>query len=385
MLILGKKLIRVLKRLCLRTEVLLKRVSLTVPMQGEAPRISYGYRTIPDLSAHAHGGIVKFQHLAQLFPNHRWRFNLLYLVSSSIPLEAESLIKHCQRKRIPFLLNQNGISHPGSTPLSYQRDNKRIANLLSLADYVVFQSIFCRDSVSQVLDVHPAKSEILYNPVDLRRFVPERSNLERNNLATNKMKKTLTLLTAGTVNRLYRLKVALEVTAKVKKAIGACHLIVAGDLCWSNERAVIQQETAQLLNEFALVNDVSFVGKFTQLEAPEIYQRADILVHTKYIDPCPTVVIEAMACGLPVVFSASGGVPELVGNFAGVGVMERLSWTDFIIPDPQKLVEAVLTVYDKLPEFSESARQRAEEMFSLDKWIQRHQEIFLEFGFRPRE
>ena len=55
-------------------------------------------------------------------------------------------------------------------------------------------------------------------------------------------------------------------------------------------------------------------------------RRADLLLHTKYNDPCPTVVLEAMASGLPVVYSASGGVPELVGEEAGVGIPAPFDW-----------------------------------------------------------
>ena len=38
----------------------------------------------------------------------------------------------------------------------------------------------------------------------------------------------------------------------------------------------------------------------------------------KYKDPCPNSVIEAMSCGLPILYSNSGGLPELVNNRCGV-------------------------------------------------------------------
>ena len=51
-------------------------------------------------------------------------------------------------------------------------------------------------------------------------------------------------------------------------------------------------------------------------------QQHTIFLTTKLHDPCSNAIIEAMACGLPVIFHNSGGNFELVGN-AGWGVGER--------------------------------------------------------------
>ena len=32
----------------------------------------------------------------------------------------------------------------------------------------------------------------------------------------------------------------------------------------------------------------------------------------KYKDPCPSYLVEAMSCGLPILYSNSGGLPEIV-------------------------------------------------------------------------
>ncbi len=70
-------------------------------------------------------------------------------------------------------------------------------------------------------------------------------------------------------------------------------------------------------------------------------RRAHVLLHTKVKDPCPTLVIEAMACGLPVVHPASGGTVELVGDEAGIGVPHPDTWEQDIPPAPEELAEAV--------------------------------------------
>jgi glycosyltransferase involved in cell wall biosynthesis len=51
-----------------------------------------------------------------------------------------------------------------------------------------------------------------------------------------------------------------------------------------------------------------------QYKVAAFYQAADVYVHAAHADTCPLTVIEAMACGTPVVASDVGGIPELVVN-----------------------------------------------------------------------
>ncbi|MDQ2982069.1 MAG: glycosyltransferase, partial [Actinomycetota bacterium] len=105
---------------------------------------------------------------------------------------------------------------------------------------------------------------------------------------------------------------------------------------------------------------------------------------TKVKDPCPSAVIEAMACGLPVVYPASGGTVELVGDQAGVGVSHPDSWERDEPPSPEALAEAVVQVLAKRPAYAAAARKRAVERFSLEPWLDRHTELVSELTRRPR-
>jgi glycosyltransferase involved in cell wall biosynthesis len=95
-------------------------------------------------------------------------------------------------------------------------------------------------------------------------------------------------------------------------------------------------------------------------------------------DPCPSAVIEAMACGLPVVYPASGGTVELVGSEAGIGVPHPDGWERDEPPAPEALADAVARVLADLSTYAAAARRRAVERFALGPWLDRHAELFKE-------
>jgi glycosyltransferase involved in cell wall biosynthesis len=100
------------------------------------------------------------------------------------------------------------------------------------------------------------------------------------------------------------------------------------------------------------------------------------LLHTKVLDPCPSVVIEAMACGLPVVHPASGGTVELVGDDAGIAVPHPVDWERDTPPEPEALADAITRVLAERERYAAAARRRAVERFALGPWLERHAEVF---------
>jgi glycosyltransferase involved in cell wall biosynthesis len=327
--------------------------------------VSYGQR-IPPRDEIAVGGIVKLQELQQAFAEAALRFNVLYLVTSRLPHGAVAQARWAKRKGAKVVLNQNGVAYPAWYGPGWERENAPIARLLEIADHVFYQSAFCKLSADRFAAPRSRSWEVLFNAVDTRRFAPVPGSAAR---------RPLTLLLAGSQDAWYRLDTALQVLARVSSDRPDTRLIVTGRLGWSRPDDAKAQATERV-KTLGIADRVTFLGPYAQVAAPDVYRRADILIHTKYNDPCPGVVIEAMASGLPVVYSRSGGVPELVGDDAGIGIDAPLSWERDVPPNPEAMAAAVLAVADRLPSRAEAARRRAVEMLDIENWLARHRAVF---------
>jgi glycosyltransferase involved in cell wall biosynthesis len=328
-------------------------------------RVFYGHDSVPGDGEPVAGGTAKFQRLARRFPNNPTGFNLLYLGSTSLPRDLEPLLRLARRRGIPVVVNQDGVAYPGWAGAATEELNARYRRALQAADHVLFQSRFSKDSSDLFLGEPKGEWEILYNAVDVDHFTP----------ATTTPEDGPVLLLGGDQTQAYRLELALRTFARVLEGEPAARLLVAGRLVSPAE---------PLLDELGIRKRVELVGRYAQRDAPELIRRAHLLLHTKVKDPCPSSVIEAMACGLPVVYPASGGTVELVGDEAGVGVPHPDSWEHDEPPAPEALAEAVVEVLAARPAYAAAARARAVERFSLEPWLDRHAELFSELTPRPR-
>jgi glycosyltransferase involved in cell wall biosynthesis len=330
------------------------------PVAG-APRPFYGQVRMPGRQDVVGGGLVKFQRLAQAIPDTASGFNVLYLGSNTLPPDWRPLLALARRRGIPLVWNQDGVAYPGWHGPGWERVNEPMRRGLHEARHVFFQSAFCKVGADRFLGERQGSWEVLHNAVDTGFFVP----------AADPPTRPLTLLLGGNQYQRYRLETALRTLALLPDA----RLLVSGTLSWGSGAPA---EGVRLAGELGVRDRVEWLRSYRRSEAPAIYARADVLLHTKYNDPCPTTVVEALACGLPVAYSGSGGVPELVGDEAGVGVPAPLDWERDHPPAPEALAEAVTTIRDRLEERRAAARDRAVARFDLAPWVERHRAVFAE-------
>lgn len=334
---------------------------------GATPAVCYGLERAARPSELAHGGLVKAQLMQSAFPSSPQRFNVLYLISSALPAGAVALARVAAARGARFVLNQNGVAYPGWHGPGFEATNAPNAALLSSARHVVYQSAFCRVAAERFLGSPKGAWEVLHNPVDTTAFTPA---------AEPPPFGRIRLLLAGNQDQRYRVETALETLAVLVRRGLDAQLRVTGRLGWSRDPRGARSDADGIVARLGLEDRVEFSGAYAQQHAPELFRSSHILLHTKYNDPCPGVVLEGLACGLPIVFSSSGGVPELVGGDAGIGVASELSWEEPLPANPSALADAVAEGCRRWESFSRAARARAVSQFPLERWLARHRTLF---------
>jgi len=335
---------------------------LSVPFftRGGGVRVFYGGARAGDVG----GPLVKVKRLRALFPEQIWRYNVVYVLSNTpyLPGLALALLK---ARGVAVVHNQNGVFYPGWYGGDWKAQNRRMARTFHRADYVFFQSEFCKRSAERYLGARTGPGEVLYNGVDTTVFCPIENPPDRTGQAYR------FLLTGKIDDHLfYRIDSSLRGLAAAVDLGLNVELEIAG---WVAPDA--QARTVALAEDLGVTDRVRMSGPYTQLQAPKIYQGGDAYIMTKHNDPCPNTVLEALASGLPVLYSDSGGVGELVGD-AGVGLECVQSWHKPHVPKVAAIGQGFVDIAANHARLSKMARTRAVDRFDLRHWERRHGDIF---------
>ncbi|HOL71468.1 MAG TPA: glycosyltransferase family 4 protein [Bryobacteraceae bacterium] len=163
------------------------------------------------------------------------------------------------------------------------------ASAIRLADSIAVPSSYLVDVFRQF----GLQARAIFNIVETERF-PFR---ERNPLRP-------VFLSNRNLEPMYNVACTLRAFALIQRRIPDARLIVAG---YGSQRSQLEA----LAQELGL-RDVSFLGRVTPQEMPQVYDQADIYLNSSEIDNMPLSILEAFACGLPVVTTDAGGIPYVV-------------------------------------------------------------------------
>jgi glycosyltransferase involved in cell wall biosynthesis len=229
-----------------------------------------------------------------------------------------------------------------------------------LADHIVYQSEFSHRWWERVYGDTGIPWKVVFNGVDLERFSP---NGEGKIPEDHKR----ILLVEGSIGGGYEwgLGTAIKMAERVKTAYShEVELIIAGRVAPSIQREWKKKAEVQL----------NFAGQVPAEKIPEMDRSAHVLYAADVNAACPNSVIEALACGLPVVAFDTGALSELLSIDAGRLVPYNGNPWKLDPPDIEKLAQATNHVIKNRASYSVDARKRAEEAFGLDPMVEAYLE-----------
>lgn len=229
----------------------------------------------------------------------------------------------------------------GGNPVS----DRLQARVNLLADVTVFQSDYSRYSTREKFKVLSQDGPVIYNPVDLDAFRPDGPSRTLPPAHGPRI-----ACASWSVNR-------MKGTWQIDE-LAAAHPDWQFVLCGR-------------FDAISARPNIVVLGRLSHQDLAGAFRACDLFLNLSENDPCPNVVIEALASGLPVVYRHSGGVPELVGD---AGVPFTTATVDDAVSD-------VMAARDDL---ASRARRRAEERFAPDVVFPQYLETAARARRQPR-
>ena len=204
-------------------------------------------------------------------------------------LFAEVVAASLSALRCPFALTLHG----GALPDFAAKWPRRVRRVLRSAAVVTAPSLYHQEGLRQYRpDIH-----VIRNGIDIALY-PART--------LEKARPRLVWIRA--FHSIYNPVLAIDVVALLLNDFPETELVMVG----ADKGDGTLAQMTERVRKLGLDNRVRIIGSVPKLEIPHVLQEGDIFLNTTNLDNAPVTVVEAMACGLCVVSTNVGGIPNLL-------------------------------------------------------------------------
>lgn len=225
---------------------------------------------------------------------------------------------------------------------------------------VVFVSERLEGHLRARLGLTAAQCAVIPNGVDTELFRPARDRALRIELGLSE--DTALIGAIGNIRKPKAYDVLLRAARTLVDRSQRFHLVIAGD-CDN----ALGRELDRLKRELHIEDRVTFLG--LKPDVPRILNNLDVFALSSHTEGFSIACIEAMACGIPVVATRSGGPEQILEGEAGL-----------LVPtgDPESLaiaIERVVSSQNLAATLTARAMQRVHEHYSLKSMLSRYETL----------
>jgi glycosyltransferase involved in cell wall biosynthesis len=202
------------------------------------------------------------------------------------------------------------------------------------ADWIIAIDKFCLEQARKNGAAH--KVSLIMNSVDDSVFRPDELSRKQERDRYACRSDEFVLLFAGRLEEVKRVDKIIDSLACANNSF-KMKLFIAGD-------GSLKKALEKRIREMNLTNRVFFLGYVAHDELPKLYNMADAFILPSIMEGTPMVVLEALACGTPVIATAVGGIPDLVENGKNGLLLDS--------PTPKDIFRAVLRLTGNPPDRS---------------------------------
>jgi glycosyltransferase involved in cell wall biosynthesis len=237
------------------------------------------------------------------------------------------------------------------------------------ADWIITDSFSSKRDIEQYLNYPEDKITVIYPGVDHEKYRPrnvDQSILSKYGIADD----TRYILHVGAESPRKNVEGLIKAFYKLKKVVKGVKLVKAGGSHWQPARSRL----LRLISDLNLSRDVIFTNYVSEEELIELYNGAELFVFPSFYEGFGLPVLEAMACGIPVMASNSSSLPEVVGE-------------DGLVVDPYNIDALARAMYEVLTneglryDIANAGLKRAKE-FSWEKTAQETVKVYQELQIK---